>query len=409
MGPRALSGGQQQRCAIARALVKGSDLLLADEPTGALDRHTSQQMLEVLDDHRRYAPPSSAVTHNEAITPSPTRSSNCATGASSATGSTPSARGPGPRLVNRDALALGLRRQWRGFRATWARWTAIAVLLTVGLGAWWWGSTSASATLGALKRGAREELLADGMVVTEIPLTGQQVADVEALGARIVPTPFVDAPGRTAGTDTTVRVLRADQALSRPTLDAGVLPSADDEGMVEKLHARVHGLGVGDTLAVDGRTLRITGIGSLPDYASVTPHVGQSGDPELFALVVVAPDAFEEVAAAHPRAVSWVWSATPSKAPPTSRCAASWARRPWIRRGRPNPRRRRGHGRRPRCRSARQLPGGVAVPAGRRQPAHQRGHLGRPHHDGRHPGHDRPRPAARRLRPRRVLPGPDRP
>ena len=69
----------------------------------------------------------------------------------------------------------------------------------------------------------------------------------------------------------------------------------------------MHGLGVGDTLAVDGRTLRITGIGSLPDYASVTPHVGQSGDPELFALVVVAPDAFEEVAAAHPRAVSWVY------------------------------------------------------------------------------------------------------
>lgn len=209
--------------------------------------------------------------------------------------------------MNRDAVALGLRRQWRGFRATWARWTAIAVLLTVGLGVVVGLLTSASATLGALERGAREGQLADGMVVTEIPLTEQQVADVEALGARIVPTPFVDVPGRTAGTDTTVRVLRADQALSRPTLDAGVLPSADDEGMVEKLHARVHGLGVGDTLAVDGRTLRITGIGSLPDYASVTPHVGQSGDPELFALVVVAPDAFEEVAAAHPRAVSWVY------------------------------------------------------------------------------------------------------
>ncbi len=135
--------------------------------------------------------------------------------------------------MNRDALALGLRRQWRGFRATWARWTAIAVLLTVGLGVVVGLLTSASATLGALERGAREGQLADGMVVTEIPLTEQQVADVEALGARIVPTPFVDVPGRTAGTDTTVRVLRADQALSRPTLDAGVLPSADDEGMVE--------------------------------------------------------------------------------------------------------------------------------------------------------------------------------
>lgn len=67
--PAQLSGGQQQRCAIARALVKGSDLLLADEPTGALDRHTSQQMLEVLDDvHAFYGATLVMVTHNEAIT-----------------------------------------------------------------------------------------------------------------------------------------------------------------------------------------------------------------------------------------------------------------------------------------------------------------------------------------------------
>ena len=67
--PGQLSGGQQQRCAIARALVKGSDVLLADEPTGALDRHTSQQMLEVLDEvHRRYGATLIMVTHNEAIT-----------------------------------------------------------------------------------------------------------------------------------------------------------------------------------------------------------------------------------------------------------------------------------------------------------------------------------------------------
>lgn len=67
--PAQLSGGQQQRCAIARALVKGSDVLLCDEPTGALDRHTSQQMLQVLDDvHRRYGTTLIMVTHNEAIT-----------------------------------------------------------------------------------------------------------------------------------------------------------------------------------------------------------------------------------------------------------------------------------------------------------------------------------------------------
>lgn len=67
--PSQLSGGQQQRCAIARALVKKPQLLLCDEPTGALDSATSLEILGLLEQvNRSFGTTMLIVTHNEGIT-----------------------------------------------------------------------------------------------------------------------------------------------------------------------------------------------------------------------------------------------------------------------------------------------------------------------------------------------------
>ncbi len=66
--PSQLSGGQQQRCAIARALIKNPRLLLCDEPTGALDSETSQDILVLLEKvNKKYGTTILIVTHNNSI------------------------------------------------------------------------------------------------------------------------------------------------------------------------------------------------------------------------------------------------------------------------------------------------------------------------------------------------------
>lgn len=66
--PSQLSGGQQQRCAIGRALVKNPSILLCDEPTGALDYHTSKEILALIElVNQKYHNTIIIVTHNNAI------------------------------------------------------------------------------------------------------------------------------------------------------------------------------------------------------------------------------------------------------------------------------------------------------------------------------------------------------
>ena len=66
--PNQLSGGQQQRTAVGRAIIKNPDILLCDEPTGALDYDTSKEILKLISDlNQQYGSTVVMVTHNDAL------------------------------------------------------------------------------------------------------------------------------------------------------------------------------------------------------------------------------------------------------------------------------------------------------------------------------------------------------
>jgi putative ABC transport system ATP-binding protein len=66
--PNQLSGGQQQRVAVARAIINNPNLLLADEPTGALDSRTTKEVLDLFDElHRQQGMTILLVTHEQDV------------------------------------------------------------------------------------------------------------------------------------------------------------------------------------------------------------------------------------------------------------------------------------------------------------------------------------------------------
>ena len=65
--PNEMSGGQKQRVAIARALVAKPQIILADEPTGALDSKTSEEMIQILREVNREGMTMIIVTHELSI------------------------------------------------------------------------------------------------------------------------------------------------------------------------------------------------------------------------------------------------------------------------------------------------------------------------------------------------------
>ena len=129
--PAQMSGGEQQRVAIARAIAKRPDVLLCDEPTGALDSKTGIRVLEALSlINSHFATTTALITHNAAIKDMAHRVFLFGDGRIAGT-SVNECRKP-PSEISGDAHAHARPQALRDLRRMWAQALAIALVMASG-------------------------------------------------------------------------------------------------------------------------------------------------------------------------------------------------------------------------------------------------------------------------------------
>ena len=177
--PRQVSGGQQQRCAIGRAHVKNPDLILCDEPTGALDYKTSKEVLELMERvNREYGCTLVIVTHNAAIAKMADRVLRLRDGrlASDEVNASPC---PPPSSIGRRAMTPLARRLPRELRNNLGKYLGIFLLMTGSI-ALTSGFLLAAHSIGRIIDSMRDEYaIEDGRVTTSFEATSAQLKAAE--------------------------------------------------------------------------------------------------------------------------------------------------------------------------------------------------------------------------------------
>lgn len=131
----------------------------------------------------------------------------------------------------------------------------------------------------------------DGAFETYIPLSPRNLNELKETGASVEKMFYTDVP---AGISV-LRLFKPRQAIDLAFVEEGHLPSDNNGIFIDKLFAKSHFLAVGDTLTVGDRTMKVTGIGCLPDYCYIKENTSDVAANDEFSVAIVSDSAWESL------------------------------------------------------------------------------------------------------------------
>jgi putative ABC transport system permease protein len=135
----------------------------------------------------------------------------------------------------------------------------------------------------------------DGQFTVFVPLSDAELDKITSAGVSVEKLFSLDYE---VGDGSTIRVFRNRESIDLITLHEGRLAESDDEAVLERRYCEEHGIRVGDTFELGGKTFTITGTGASPDYNMPVRNLSDTAvDSVAFGLMYITPSAYDTLLA----------------------------------------------------------------------------------------------------------------
>lgn len=140
---------------------------------------------------------------------------------------------------------------------------------------------------------AEKNNVEDGQFSVFLPLTEEQEEEISDSGVTI--EKMFSADMKTAD-DSTLRLMKIRKEINLIHLDNGTVPTSKGEAVIEKRYCEEHNISLGDTVEIGGVSLKVTGIGSVPEYDMPIGKLSDTAvESSLFGLVFVTAEQYDEI------------------------------------------------------------------------------------------------------------------
>lgn len=179
----------------------------------------------------------------------------------------------------------------RDFKANIARYIALGFLIILSMYLVVSMLGSAETVIRGSLKSDKKSNVEDGEFSLFEPMSDEEWNKLEDKGITLEKMFFMDY---LLEDDSTIRLFKNRENIDKLILKEGSMAKAEDEIVLERRYAEVHKIHSGDTITIGGRTFKVTGIGTVPDYDSMLKSLGDTGcDSKNFGLAFVNTDTYE--------------------------------------------------------------------------------------------------------------------